>query len=73
MPIVRVRPPSDGKSFKALDDRGAIEKQAALYSDILSRESGPSWKEANLALQQIMNDYAGVDVRSDNLLRAGLK
>jgi succinate dehydrogenase/fumarate reductase flavoprotein subunit len=39
----------------------------------MDRKTGPSWKEANLALQQIMNDYAGVNVRSDSLLKAGLK
>ena len=39
---------------------------------MLERESGPDWKEANLALQQIMNDYAGVEVRSETLLTAGL-
>ncbi|MBW1775509.1 MAG: FAD-binding protein [Deltaproteobacteria bacterium] len=61
------------KSFKKLGGLEMIENQAALYSDILSRKSGPSWKEANLALQQIMNDYAGVHVRSESLLKAGLK
>lgn len=61
------------KSFKAFDPGEMIENQATSYSDILSRKSGPSWKEANLALQQIMNDYAGVDVRSESLLKAGLK
>jgi succinate dehydrogenase/fumarate reductase flavoprotein subunit len=44
-----------------------------LYRQIMSRTSGPDWKEANLALQQIMGDYAGVQVRSETLLRAGLK
>ena len=37
------------------------------------RQSGPDWKEANLALQQIMQDYAGVEVRSETLLKAGRK
>jgi succinate dehydrogenase/fumarate reductase flavoprotein subunit len=50
-----------------------IENRYKFYSDLLERKTGPSWKEANLALQQIMNDYAGVDVRSDSLLKAGLK
>ena len=36
-------------------------------------QSGPDWKEANLALQQIMQDYAGVEVRSETLLESGLK
>jgi succinate dehydrogenase/fumarate reductase flavoprotein subunit len=39
----------------------------------MGREEGPSWQEANLALQQIMNDYAGTAVRSETLMGAGLK
>ena len=35
------------------------------------RTRGPGWKEANTALQQIMQDYAG-PVRSETLLTAGL-
>jgi succinate dehydrogenase/fumarate reductase flavoprotein subunit len=38
----------------------------------LRQETGPDWKEANLTIQQIMNYYAGVDVRSETLLTAGL-
>lgn len=55
-------------------EQGAlVEKRLELYSKLLSRRSGPSWKEANLCLQQIMNDYAGVTVRSETLLKAGMK
>jgi len=50
-----------------------LQKIAGFYGAMLGRKCGPGWKEANLALQQIMNDYAGVDVRSESLLRAGLK
>jgi succinate dehydrogenase/fumarate reductase flavoprotein subunit len=39
----------------------------------MNRDNGAGWKEANLALQQIMQDYAGVEVRSETLLKAGLK
>jgi succinate dehydrogenase/fumarate reductase flavoprotein subunit len=35
------------------------------------RRDGPGWREANIALQQIMSDYAG-SVRSETLLEAGL-
>ena len=35
------------------------------------RENGPDWEETNIALQQVMNDYAG-SVRNDGLLRQGL-
>ena len=50
-----------------------VEERFQFYSEILNRGEGPDWKEANLALQQIMKDYAGPDVRSETLLGAGLK
>ncbi len=46
-----------------------------LLSSFLERDQGPDWREANIALQQIMGDYApaGPDkVRFETLLRAGL-
>ena len=46
-------------------------KRIQLYSAILKRAIGPDWKEANLALQQIMKDYAGPHGRSATLLNAG--
>ena len=50
-----------------------VTERTRLYAQILERPSGPDWKEVNLALQQIMSDYAGVHVRSETLLKAGLK
>jgi succinate dehydrogenase/fumarate reductase flavoprotein subunit len=35
------------------------------------RTQGPDWEEANIALQQVMIDYAG-SVRNEALLRQGL-
>jgi succinate dehydrogenase/fumarate reductase flavoprotein subunit len=43
------------------------------YSEIMERKNGPDWKEANLALQQIMRDYLGTEVRSETMMSAGLK
>ncbi|MEW6666000.1 MAG: FAD-binding protein [Thermodesulfobacteriota bacterium] len=63
----------DIKGFQKAEKSPLVREAAEIYSQILERESGPDWKEANLALQQIMNDYAGVEVRSENLLAAGLK
>jgi len=60
-------------SFQKADESPTVEERVALYSSFMERETGPDWKEANLALQQIMKDYAGVDVRSETLLKAGLK
>jgi len=48
-----------------------IEEKNRLFEEILKRGNGPDWREANIALQQIMNDYAGA-VRSGTLLEAGL-
>jgi len=61
------------KGFQKAEESSLVQDLSKLYSEILQRGSGPSWKEANLALQQIMNDYAGITVRSETLLKAGLK
>ena len=59
--------------FEHAEESDLTEKRSQFLSGFMERESGPSWKESNLALQQIMNDYAGVEVRSETLLNAGLK
>jgi len=51
--------------------RREIEARKNLVHEIRSRKEGSDWKEANIALQQIMQDYAGV-IRSETLLQAGL-
>lgn len=61
------------RGFKKIENNVLVEERRNLFADILGRKTGASWKEANLALQQIMNDYAGVEVRSETLLKAGLK
>jgi len=50
-----------------------IEQEVKFMQQFLCRSNGAQWKEANTALQQIMNDYAGMKVRSDSLFRAGKK
>lgn len=51
--------------------RGFIEEKRHMVDEINQRREGPDWREANIALQQIMEDYAGL-VRSETLLTAGL-
>jgi len=58
--------------FKKTEKCPVLGERIKLYSAFAERENGPDWKEANLALQQIMTDYAGVMVRSETLLKAGL-
>lgn len=64
---------------KAMDIRdldgskGCIEENKALFEEMRSRPVGSKsahWKEANIALQQIMTDFAG-SVRSETLLNTG--
>ena len=53
----------------------AIKAKMELLSSFMERENGASWQEANIALTQIMSDYANVGpykVRSETLLKAGL-
>ncbi|MBE3586337.1 MAG: FAD-binding protein [Thermoanaerobacter sp.] len=60
-------------SFDKAEESQVVKDRMHLYSEIMGRGQGPNWKEANLAVQQIMNDYAGIEVRSETLLNAGLK
>ena len=51
--------------------KAEIEDRKSLVHKIRRRKGGPDWYEANIALQQTMQDYAGF-VRSETLLKAGL-
>lgn len=51
--------------------RQQIDEKEQIVDEIANRKEGPDWKEANIALQQIMQDYGGF-VRSETLLAAGL-
>ncbi len=48
----------------------SIEENKSLLAAIRGRQTGCTWQEANLALEQIMNDYAGA-IRSESMLAAG--
>ena len=48
-----------------------VEEKGSMIQGMLSREQGPDWKETNIALQQIMQDYVGF-VRTETLMSAGL-
>lgn len=63
----------DVKEFRDAENNYLVKERVKFYTEIIERKSGTTWKEGNLALQQIMNDYAGIVVRSETLLRAGLK
>lgn len=57
-----------------LENHPAIQQAQEFYSSLMDRKKGSTWQELNMAVQQLMNDYAGINfVRSDNLLSCGLK
>jgi succinate dehydrogenase/fumarate reductase flavoprotein subunit len=47
-----------------------VEKRKTLFEAIRGRETGETWQEVNVALNQTMFDYAG-SVRYENMLKAG--
>ncbi len=47
-----------------------IAERVGMLEAVRSRREGVGWREFNIALQQIMNDYAGAN-RSETLLEAG--
>lgn len=64
---------SRGVNLKSIDEKGPeIEEKKATIKEIINRKEGPDWKEVNIALQQLMQDYAG-PIRSESLLMAGLE
>lgn len=48
-----------------------IEEKKSFVEALQDRKQGPDWKDANIALQHAMADYAG-PVRSETMLIAGL-
>lgn len=63
------------KEADSIEEKGnkspEIEKRTQLIQLLRNRTSGASWREANLALQYIMTDYAGQS-RSGSMLESGL-
>ena len=55
----------DSNRFKAQS-----EENESLFLELRNKKTGPDWRETNIALQQIMWDYAGL-VRSETLFQAG--
>ncbi|MCC6474094.1 MAG: FAD-binding protein [Burkholderiales bacterium] len=53
------------------DVQATIEENKSMLDAIRRRDDGPDWREAQVALNQVMIDYAGV-VRSEPMLQAGL-
>lgn len=59
-----------------LEDHPAVQERLALCGAIMGRgESGHSWEEANMTVQQLMSDYAPAgpfEQRSETMLNAGI-
>jgi succinate dehydrogenase/fumarate reductase flavoprotein subunit len=52
-------------------DRHKIEEMASSVDALQKRQHGFDWRDANLALQHTLSDYAGL-IRSQSMLEAGL-
>ena len=68
---------SAAEYVKTVDDEDVsnhplIRERQELYSGIMDRKEGAYWKEAASTLQNIMNDYCGLNIRSESMLTAGL-
>jgi len=61
------------KAFSGTFELGdESKKRVDILSKMRTRNGyGPQWREANIALQQIMSDFAGY-LRSDEIMKAGL-
>ena len=51
--------------------KAEIDQKKDMIQRITGRREGADWREVNIALQQLMQDYAG-NVRSETLIKAGL-
>lgn len=50
-----------------------IKPHIDFYNSLMNRSDGADWREANSTLQVIMNDYVGLKLRSEDMMRAGIK
>ena len=69
---------SVAKYIKTVDDydignHPAVQNHINIYEKLMSRKDGAYWLEANSTLQVIMNDYVGLKLRSEDMMRAGIK
>lgn len=59
--------------FTDISEHPVVKDAIAFYTELMEREEGASWKELNIASQQILDDYAGITyVRSESMMKAGL-
>lgn len=54
-------------------DQSVIKEKIEFYKALSERKIGAEWKEVNATLQQIMNAYVGMDVRSETMFYAAYK
>ena len=57
----------------SIEGHPLINEKVDLYKQICSRDVGAYWKEANSTLQAIMKDYCGMNIRSETLMKSGIK
>ncbi len=66
------------KDIEEIDDEyilncQTVKEACEFYTTLMERSNGAGWKELNIGVQQIMNDYCGIiNPRSESMLSAGL-
>ena len=66
---------SRGQTLIPAEEMEIVTARAHHYSEIISRDTDtatPDWREINVAIQQVMTDYCGPEVRSEHILTTGL-
>lgn len=61
-----------GVEFEPVEGHPWVADRIRLYTDLMGRE-GANWKEAASTLQNIMKEYAGLEIRSEGIMTTGLK
>ena len=65
---------SVSQSGADLTNLPVVQERLAFYSALMERKNGSHWSELNRAVQQLMDDYAGISkLRSETMLTAGYK
>lgn len=63
----------EGVSDEEILNSEVVRNACEFYTQLMERKEGATWKELNVAVQQIMSDYCGIiNPRSESMLSAGL-
>ncbi|MCD8364269.1 MAG: FAD-binding protein [Clostridiales bacterium] len=59
--------------YESVEGHPLVAERVQLYSEMMDRTEGAHWKEAASTLQNIMNEYAGLSLKSQDIMSTGLE